>query len=141
MVCSKFCLLKTKQKTPQFDAPEAYQYALPLNWKKYDGDLKMVQKYALSIQWEWYNELMTTHNSLIQDTGMESDVSYHDKDGFQGKIWFSNAMSYIFILFFKLCNFMLIIKVVDFHGHNSFYSEVFENIWVQETDISNVNFF
>jgi len=51
-----------------------------------------------------------------------------DKDCIQGKILFSNAKSYIFNLFFKLCNFMLIIKVVDFQGHNSFYSEVFENI-------------
>jgi len=40
----------------------------------------MAQKYALPVQWKWYKELMTTHNSLSQDTDMESDVSYHDKD-------------------------------------------------------------
>jgi len=45
----------------------------------------MAQKYALPVQWKWYSELMTTYNSLSQDTGMESDVSYHDKDWFQGK--------------------------------------------------------
>ena len=86
MVCSKFCLFKTKQKTPHFDAPKAYQDALLVNWKKYDDVLKMAQKYALPVQWKWYNELMTIHNSLSQDTGMESDVSYHDKDWFQRKI-------------------------------------------------------
>ena len=33
-VCSKFCPFKTKQKTPHFDAPKAYQYALPKELKK-----------------------------------------------------------------------------------------------------------
>jgi hypothetical protein len=46
----------------------------------------MAQKYALPVQWKWYNVLMTKRNSLSQDTGMESDVSYGDKDCFQGKI-------------------------------------------------------
>jgi hypothetical protein len=31
---------------------------------------------------------MTTHNSLIQDTDMESDVSYYVEDWFQDKTWF-----------------------------------------------------
>jgi hypothetical protein len=34
MVCSKFCLFTTKQKSPHFNAPRAYQGALPLNSKK-----------------------------------------------------------------------------------------------------------
>jgi hypothetical protein len=44
MVCSKFCLFKKKQKSPHFDAPTAYQSALPLNSKKYDDAMQMTQK-------------------------------------------------------------------------------------------------
>jgi hypothetical protein len=35
MVCSKFCLFQTKQKSPHFDTPKAYQGAVPFNSKKY----------------------------------------------------------------------------------------------------------
>jgi hypothetical protein len=43
VICSaaKLSLYKTKQKTPRFDAPKAYHDALPVNSKKYDGDMKM----------------------------------------------------------------------------------------------------
>ena len=61
---AKFSLFKTKQKTPRFDAPKAYQDALPVNSKKYDGDTKMAQKFVLSVPMKWYNVLVTTHSSL-----------------------------------------------------------------------------
>jgi hypothetical protein len=66
MVCSKFCLYKTKQKSPHFDAPKAYQGALPFNSKKHDDDMKMAQKYVLPVHLKWYNKLMTTHSRLTQ---------------------------------------------------------------------------
>jgi hypothetical protein len=50
MMCSKFCLFKTKQKTPHFDAPKAYQGALPMNLKKYDDVMKMAQKFVLPVR-------------------------------------------------------------------------------------------
>jgi hypothetical protein len=77
MVCSKYSLFKTKQKTPHFDALTACQDAKPLDLKKYDDVLKVVQKYVLPVHLKWYNE-MTTHNCLSQDTSMERDVPYHD---------------------------------------------------------------
>jgi hypothetical protein len=59
MVCSKFCLFKTKQKGPHFDAPKAYQGALPLNSKKYDDITKMAQKYVPPVHLKQYNKLPT----------------------------------------------------------------------------------
>jgi hypothetical protein len=52
MVCSKFCLFKTKKKTPYFDASKAYQDVLPRNSKKYD-DVKMDQKFVLPVHLKW----------------------------------------------------------------------------------------
>jgi hypothetical protein len=66
MVCSTLCLFKTKQKGPHFDAPKAYQGALPLNSKKYDV-MKMAQKYASPVHLKQYNKLMTAHSRLSQD--------------------------------------------------------------------------
>jgi hypothetical protein len=66
-VCSKFCLFKTKQKSPHFDVPKAYQGALPFNSKKYDDVMKMAQKYVPPVHLKWYNKLTTTHSRLSQD--------------------------------------------------------------------------
>jgi hypothetical protein len=67
MVCSKFCLLKTKQRSPHVDAPKAYQGALPLNSEKYNDVTKMAQKYVPPVHLKWYNKLTTPHGRLSQD--------------------------------------------------------------------------
>jgi hypothetical protein len=67
MVCSKFCLFKTKQTGPHFDAPKPYQSAWPFNSKKDDDAMKMVQKYVPPVHLKQCNKLMTTHSRLSQD--------------------------------------------------------------------------
>jgi hypothetical protein len=67
MVCSKFCLFKTKQKGPHFDAPKAYQGSLPFNSKKYDDVMKIAQKYVAPVHLKRYNKLTTIHGRVSQD--------------------------------------------------------------------------
>jgi hypothetical protein len=67
MVCSKFRLFKTKVKSPQFDAPEAYQGALTFDSKRYDNVMKMAQKYVPHVHLKRYNKLTATHSRLSHD--------------------------------------------------------------------------
>jgi hypothetical protein len=50
--------------TPQFGAPKAYQGALLVNSKKCDGDMKIAQKFVLSVPVKWSDVLTTTRSSL-----------------------------------------------------------------------------
>jgi hypothetical protein len=67
MVCSKFCLFKTKKKSPHFYALKAYQGALPLNSTKYIDVAKMAQKYVPLVHLKQYNKLTAAHSRLNKD--------------------------------------------------------------------------
>lgn len=73
---SKFCLFKSVHIQPNINATRLYDSALPLDSKKYDDVMNIVQKYVPPVHMEYYKQL--TSNRLNELQGTDSEASFSD---------------------------------------------------------------
>jgi hypothetical protein len=74
MVCSKFCLFKTKQNGPHFDAPKAYQRSLPFDSKSTMKSRKWPRNIYDLLIWSGTTRKVRCHTVMKADFGKNYDL-------------------------------------------------------------------